>query len=281
MTTLRESFVDLLQAENLAVDAMAQNYASVYLPLADWLNQQHQNGMRIIGINGAQGSGKSTLCRLLALLLQQGFNKSVAVLSLDDFYLTREQRRKLTESIHPLLQTRGVPGTHDVDLAIATLKALKNGLPVTLPCFDKSQDDRASESAWPAIRHSADVVLFEGWCVGALPQTAAQLVKPVNSLEAQQDAQGIWRQYVNTKLAGEYQSLFALLDVLLMLKVPSFDKVYDWRALQESKLQQGMDSEQLHYFIMHYERLTRYMLDEMPQRADRVLQIGDDHQIVV
>lgn len=281
MTTLRESFVDLLQAENLAVDAMAQNYASVYLPLADWLNQQHQNGMRIIGINGAQGSGKSTLCKLLALLLQQGFNKSVAVLSLDDFYFTREQRCKLAQSIHPLLQTRGVPGTHDVALAIATLVSLKNGLPVTLPRFDKSQDDRASESAWPVIQHPVDIILFEGWCVGALPQTATQLEQPVNSLEAQQDTQGIWRQYVNTKLAGEYQSLFALVDVLLMLKVPSFDKVYDWRALQESKLQQGMSNEQLHYFIMHYERLTRHLLDEMPQRADRVLQIGDDHQIVV
>ena len=281
MTALHDLFMDFLQAEQLAVDAMAQNYASVYLPLADWLNQQHQNGMRIIGINSAQGSGKSTLCKLLALLLQQGFNKSVAVLSLDDFYLTREQRSELAQSIHPLLQTRGVPGTHDVTLAIATLESLKNGLPVSLPRFDKSQDDRASETTWPFIQHPVDIILFEGWCVAALPQTALQLVRPVNSLEAQQDAEGIWRQYVNTKLAGEYQSLFALLDVLLMLKVPSFDKVYDWRALQESKLQQGMDSEQLHYFIMHYERLTRYMLDEMPQRADRVLQIGDDHQIIV
>ncbi len=125
MTTLHDLFMDFLQAENLAVDAMAKNYAPVYFPLAQWLNQLHRNGRRLIGINGAQGSGKSTLCRLLALLLERGFSKSVAVLSLDDFYLTRDQREALAKQIHPLLQTRGVPGTHDVALAIATLDALQ------------------------------------------------------------------------------------------------------------------------------------------------------------
>lgn len=281
MTTLHDLFMDFLQAENLAVDAMAKNYAPVYLPLAQWLNQLNQNGQRLIGINGAQGSGKSTLCRLLALLLEHGFNKSVAVLSLDDFYLTRDQREALAKQIHPLLQTRGVPGTHDVALAIATLDALQNGLSVRLPRFDKSCDDRAAERTWVSIQQPVDIILFEGWCVGARPQTVEQLLAPQNELEATEDSQGVWRKYVNSRLAGEYQSLFGMLDVLLMLKVPSFEKVYAWRALQESRLQQGMKPDQLQRFIMHYERLTRSMLDELPQRADRVLQIGDDHQIIV
>lgn len=281
MTKLHDAFMAMLHAEHLAVDGMARNYAPVYLPLAQWLNQQQEQGKRIIGVNGAQGSGKSTLCKLLAVLLQHGFGKSVAVLSLDDFYLTRAQRGELAKNIHPLLQTRGVPGTHDVALAIAVLSALRQGESVSLPRFDKAQDDRVAESRWQCIDHPVDIVLFEGWCVGALPQPVDALQSPVNALEAQQDAQAVWRKYVNARLADEYQTLFGLLDGLLMLQVPSFDKVYEWRALQESKLDQGMNAAQLQHFIMHYERLTRYMLSEMPQRADRVLRIGNDHQIIV
>lgn len=281
MTKLRESFEKMLHAENLLVDLMMQNYASVYLPLAQWVNEQHESGNRIIGLNGAQGSGKSTLCKLLAMLLQQGFGKSVAVLSLDDFYLTHYQRGELARQIHPLLQTRGVPGTHDIALAVSVLTALKNDTSVSLPRFDKAQDDRLPEEQWQAVTQPVDIILFEGWCMGALPQTDDQLHEPVNDLESQEDSQGIWRQYVNVKLAGDYQALFTMLDMLVMLKVPSFEKVYEWRALQESVLHQGMSDTQLRRFIMHYQRLTVFMLEEMPQRADRVLKIGDDHQIVM
>ena len=282
MTTLFEAFVALLAAEGLADDNMSKNYLPVYLPLAQWLFQcNEQTGQRLIGINGAQGSGKSTLAKILALLLQQGFDKSVVVLSLDDFYLTRVQRDELAKRVHPLLQTRGVPGTHDVTLAIAVLTALKNAEPVRLPQFDKSVDDRVASSCWKTQDQPVDIILFEGWCVGALPQTNKQLQQPVNELEAQEDAQGVWRQFVNTRLATDYQTLFALLDTLLMLKVPSFDCVYVWRALQEGRLQQGMSQQQLRRFILHYERLTKHMLNEMPQRADKVLQVGEDHQIIV
>ena len=282
MTTLFEAFVALLTAEGLADDNMSKNYMPVYLPLAQWLFQRHeQTGQRLIGINGAQGSGKSTLAKILALLLQQGFDKSVVVLSLDDFYLTRVQRDELAKRVHPLLQTRGVPGTHDVTLAITVLTALKNAEPVMLPQFDKSVDDRVASSCWKTQDQPVDIILFEGWCVGALPQNNKQLQQPVNELEAQEDAQGVWRQFVNTRLATDYQTLFALLDTLLMLKVPSFDCVYVWRALQEGRLQQGMTKQQLRRFILHYERLTKHMLNEMPQRADKVLQVGVDHQIIV
>ena len=282
MTTLFEAFVASVAAEGLADSNMSKNYMPVYLPLAQWLFQCHeQTGQRLIGINGAQGSGKSTLARILALLLQHGFDKSVVVLSLDDFYLTRVQRDELAKRVHPLLQTRGVPGTHDVTLALAVLTALKNAEPVMLPQFDKSLDDRVASSCWKTLELPVDIILFEGWCVGALPQNNKQLQPPVNELEAQEDAQGVWRQFVNTQLATDYQTLFALLDTLLMLKVPSFDCVYAWRALQEIRLQQGMSQQQLRRFILHYERLTKHMLNEMPQRADKVLHVGEDHQIIV
>ncbi|MDQ1362765.1 MAG: D-glycerate 3-kinase [Pseudomonadota bacterium] len=277
--TVRDAVISLLQAENIPAEPVMNNLDSVYEPLAAWVHAQYQQGKKIIGISGAQGSGKSTLCKLLALLLQQCFGKSVVRLSLDDFYLTYAQRTGLAESVHPLLQTRGVPGTHDVGLAMAVLTALANGTPVSLPRFDKGRDDRVAENEWLSVNYPVDIILLEGWCVGATPQTAAQLQQPVNALEAQEDAQGLWRQYVNARLASGYQELFGMLDVLVMLKVPSFEKVHEWRALQESSLQQGMNAAQLQRFIMHYQRLTHHMLIEMPQRADLVLQIGEDHQV--
>ena len=287
MTTLQESFAALLLDQHLADSGLLQNYAAVYLPLAEQLVQwQQQLGQCVIGINGAQGSGKSTLSKILALLLQQGFAKSVVVLSLDDFYLTKAQRNHLAESVHPLLQTRGVPGTHDVMLAMQVLTALKAGTAIRLPRFDKSQDDRVAESYWPFIDlefrdRPVDIILFEGWCVAAQPQPTDQLQQPVNRLEAEEDTQMIWRSYVNQQLTTPYQTLFAQLDKLIMLQVPSFEYVYRWRESQERCLPKGMNAQQLQRFILHYERLTKYMLQEMPARADKVLVLGEDHQIVV
>lgn len=267
------------------MDAAAQRMTSVYLPLAQWLVQRQQQGARLIGINGAQGSGKSTLCKILVLLLQQQFGLRMAVLSLDDFYLTRAQRLHLAQTLHPLLQTRGVPGTHDVALAMEVLSALKAGRSTRAPVFDKALDDRVADAYWRDI-DQVDLVLFEGWCVAARPQPVAALIQPVNTLEAQEDTQGVWRGYVNQQLAQDYQRLFALLDALIMLKVPDFAKVFEWRALQEQKLRQrrgataqSMNAKALQRFIMHYERLTRSMLEEMPSRADVLLQIDDTHQI--
>ncbi len=132
------------------------------------------------------------------------------------------------------------------------------------------------------------MVLFEGWCVGARPQPEAELDKPINSLEAEEDKDARWRRYVNEQLAASYKQLFGRLDLLIMLKIPSFESVYEWRSLQERKLAASaadktashvMDEATLQRFIMHYERLTRYMLAEMPQRADIVLKLNSDHTI--
>lgn len=283
--TLHNAFVELLRSEALDMDAASQRMTSVYLPLAQWLVQRQQQGARVMGINGAQGSGKSTLCKILALLLQRQFGVRVAVLSLDDFYLTHVQRQQLAATVHPLLQTRGVPGTHDVTLAMSVLRALKAGQAARVPVFDKAVDDRVPEAQWRELE-SVDLVLFEGWCVAARPQAETELIRPVNALEAGEDAEAVWRGYVNQQLAQAYQRLFALLDALIMLKVPDFANVFDWRALQEQKLRQArgmtaqsMDHAQIRRFIMHYERLTRHMLQELPARADVLLHIDNNHQI--
>lgn len=255
------------------------------LQLAAWIaGRQERGATRIVGLSGGQGSGKSTLTALVASYLEQIYNRRVATLSLDDIYLSKTVRRQLARSTHPLLETRGVPGTHDIELGQALLDALGGPGVVTLPMFDKGQDDLAPESEWQQVAAPVDLVLFEGWCVGAPPQDDAALATPINALERDEDTGGKWRQHVNQALAGGYARLFARLDDNIFLQVPDFDAVRRWRQEQELRLLErtghGMHTEELEHFIAHYERLTRHMLEAMPRHADLLLELGQDHAIV-
>ncbi|XSG85280.1 MAG: hypothetical protein ACPW60_00815 [Methylohalobius sp. ZOD2] len=272
--------------------------APVYLPLAAWVAAQtgkvNAKTPRplILGINGAQGSGKSTVAALLATLLKEGFGLKAAGLSIDDLYLTRAEREKLARSVHPLLITRGVPGTHDVTLGIATLNTLKNarsGDRTPIPAFDKAVDDRKPKTEWPVWQGPVDVILFEGWCVGTRPQPEAALRESVNDLEKQEDSDGRWRRHVNDQLKGPYRCLFALLDRLLFLQAPDLDCVFRWRLQQERELAQRtctpssrpsrlMDESQLRRFLQHYERLTRWALADLPKHADAIMPLDRNHQ---
>jgi D-glycerate 3-kinase len=230
----------------------------------------------VVGVNGAQGSGKSTLCDFLARSLLPETGLRAATLSLDDLYLSRAARERLAQDVHPLFATRGVPGTHDVELGRAVLDRVTSGRPgeIRLPRFDKRNDDCAPIEAWPRLAVPVDVFLFEGWCIGAQPQDDAALAEPINVLEREEDSAGIWRGHVNEVLAGAYQGLFERIDLLVMLQPPSFEAVAANRALQERKLAESgekgrtMDAAALQRFMLHYERLTRHMFAEMPGRAD-------------
>jgi D-glycerate 3-kinase len=231
-----------------------------------------------VGICGAQGSGKSTLAGELRVLLEDDGLK-VVVLSIDDLYLTREMRAELGKSVHPLLRTRGVPGTHDIELGLRVLDALGGAGRVAIPAFDKSRDDRLLPTQWPQIQAPVDIILFEGWCVGAAPEPPSSLLTPMNDWEREFDPEGTWRRFVNAALAGRYQAMFSRIDLLILLEAPAFDVVFGWRLEQEQKLRetltkQGRDSAHtmsdadVLQFTRHYERLTRHILTEMPARAD-------------
>lgn len=260
-----------------------------YWPLAQHL-LDHQSSISVLGINGAQGTGKSTLASLLKLFLEVGAGLNVVALSLDDFYVTREERNTLARTVHPMLRVRGVPGTHDIQFASATIDALihaKPGTVVSLPRFDKSIDDRQSESAWPTATTPVDLIIFEGWCVGSMPENNAALQQSVNALETEHDQHRVWRHYVNEQLATNYQTLFTLMDGIVMLKAPSMKLILEWRWLQEKKLIDlkgdsgfgAMNQKQVQRFIQYYERLTRHNLIEMPSKADLVYHVDNDHGI--
>jgi D-glycerate 3-kinase len=239
----------------------------------------------VFGLCGAQGSGKSTLSEALAARARaEGIG--TAVLSLDDLYLPKAVRERLAEEIHPLLQTRGVPGTHEVALGVKAIASLEAGRAAALPRFDKGRDDRRPADEWEEAPPGTELLIFEGWCVGARPQEEEALTEPVNPLERDEDRQGIWRRYVNDHLAGEYQQLFGRIDILMLLAAPSFDVVHGWRVQQEHDLRTrsgptaGMSDEAIGRFIQHYERLTRHILSEMPQRADLLVRLDEDRSPV-
>lgn len=239
----------------------------------------------VVGVCGSQGSGKSTVCKTLTTRFSQA-GLQVANLSIDDLYLPLAERVTLAKHVHPLLRTRGVPGTHDTKLGVHTLHALAHGGRVPLPRFDKASDDRRPKAEWDSIEGPAQLVLFEGWCVGTRPQTLQALDQPVNALEANEDVGGRWRRYVNDALGGEYQGLFAKIDLLVLLAAPSFDVVLKWRTQQEQELRAQatgsgvMTDAELARFIQHYERITRHALIEMPARADLVVRLAPDRTVV-
>jgi len=132
------------------------------------------------------------------------------------------------------------------------------------------------------------LVILEGWCLGAQPQTEADLKQPINDLEQLEDDQGIWRQYINLALSGDYQQLFSMVDQLIMLRAPSFDAVFQWRWQQESKLLEKykdtdrsglMTEQQVLRFIQYFQRITEQSLREMPSRSQHVFQLELDRQI--
>lgn len=275
-----------IQAHQLPAE-YADIAAQWFYPLAQSLVEQYHQQQQplIIGLNGTQGSGKSTLASLLVTIFENAFGLSALAISMDDFYLTLDERQQLAHTIHPLLRTRGVPGTHDTQQAIDVLTSFKNNdLPVTVPRFNKATDDREKET--DTLDKTVDIVIFEGWCVGTTPQDTDALLPAINALESNEDIDGEWRSYVNTQLAGAYQKLFALLDTIIMLKAPSFDCVYQWRLEQEDKLRSKagdvdkvMDAADIARFIQFFQRLTEHTLNTLPASADYVFSMDAARQI--
>lgn len=289
-TAFRAKLKELMLDENLMEDL-----DRIYLPMANLIHTglNVEDKTQIIGVNGAQGAGKTTFSALLKVVLEIQYNMKVVSFSIDDFYLTRAEREKLAQEVHPLLITRGVPGTHNVHLCEEVISSLCMASPKTetiIPRFNKAVDDPFPQSQWDSFVGRPNVILFDGWFMGAVEQKETELLTPINDLERNEDPYCVWRRYVNSQLKDNYKSLFDKIDILVMLKVPSFDKVYEWRTLQENKLRMKtegqknlrvMTDDELKRFISHYERLTRFMLKEMPSRADMLFNVSADHRICI
>ena len=290
------AFINQFINDNQLSDSFFAQANDYYIPLADKLfnisslHERANHSPFYLGINGAQGSGKSTLTLFLSRYLQQEYSLKVANISLDDFYLSQRQRQQLAVDVHPLFETRGVPGTHDLGLLQDTLnRARQNKSSIALPRFDKATDNPLDSKLWPKINLPVDIVILEGWCWGVSPQTQEQLVNPLNQLEQQRDSELTWRKYVNRQLKEYYQPLYEMMDHWLMLKAPSFDCVANWRWQQEqhlalsvpnSKQSQLMTKKQVFDFVQFFQRLTEQGLKTLPEKCDDVLLLDSSRNIL-
>ena len=260
-----------------------------YLPISKMIKDEYNKKKKtvVIGLTGGQGTGKSTISNILKIILKEIYNLETVIFSIDDFYKTLQERKKMSKKISSLFLTRGVPGTHDTKMLYKCIKNLKANKikKMSIPRFDKSIDDRLQKNKWLKIKKKPNIVIFEGWCVGATAQKNKDLNFPINKLEKQKDDKKIWRHKVNLELKKNYKKIFNLIDKLVFLKVPSFKYVFKWRLLQEKKLRitskgnKTMNNKQIKKFVMFYERITKVMLKTLTKKADAVISIDKRHRL--
>jgi D-glycerate 3-kinase len=279
-----------ISAERLpeSYKTLAKTY---YLPILATIvaKQKESKKQLVVGINGTQGSGKSTVSALFVAALKSIYGITAYSISIDDFYLTKAERIALAEKVHPLLRTRGVPGTHDIELANDTLDKLAAQKPTSIPRFNKATDDRHGPKNFSLADEPADIIILEGWCVGATPQSSIALEAPANPFEKEKDPDGTWRQYANQCLQELYTPLFNRIDCMVMLKAPSFDSVYRWRVQQEEKLAESlgpnddrsglMSAAQILDFIQGYQRLTDHILATLPSQSHFLIELDDNRKV--
>ena len=269
------------------VDKMGK-LKTFYLPLSKWIYSVYQKDKKtkIIGLSGGQGAGKSTITSILKLIFKKKYGLDLCVFSIDDFYKTKAERIKMSKKIHPLFATRGVPGTHDIKLLNKVIQKLKKKKfkSVLIPKFDKSTDDRFKKIKWQKIKKIPDIILLEGWCVGAIQQKKSELLRPINIIEKKLDKRLIWRNKVNNLLKNEYKKLFNKIDKLVYLKAPDFNQIFKWRLLQEQKLKltskskKTMSKTQIKEFIMFYERITKHMMKNFSKISDLTVFLDKNHR---
>ena len=275
---------------NKSISTHNKNLKKIYIPIAFWINNKWKKKGKtlLVGLSASQGSGKTTVAAILSIILKIFFKRSTCVISIDDFYKTLSDRRKMAENKHLLFKTRGVPGTHDIGLIKNFFAATKKKKfkKIKLPKFNKSIDDRLKKNNWHNIKKKPEIVILEGWCVGAKAKSNSSLQKPINFLEKNEDKNLIWRKFVNDRLKKEYKSVFAMIDHFIFMKVPNFKMVFKWRLLQEKKLKKKsnykrkiMSYREIERFIMFYQRITLQMMKDLSKSASIVMFLKKNHEI--
>ena len=289
---VKNKYLKFLKSQEILTEPFRDKVGQLnnfFLPMSKMIHNGYLKNKKtqVIGLTGGQGSGKSTISNILKIILKESFSLKTVIFSIDDFYKTLKQRENMSKNISPLFTTRGVPGTHDTKMLLSTIKALKKTRfkKILIPKFNKGFDDRTSKNKWLRVNKKPNIVIFEGWCVGAEPQKKKDLLVPVNALEKHEDKKKIWRNRVNNELKKDYKKVFKLLDKIIFLRVPSFKHVFKWRLLQEKKLRitskgkKTMSDNQIKNFIMFYERLTKHMLKKLVYKADTVIKIDTKHRL--
>ena len=264
---------------------------SFLIPICFWLAKNaNKKKPYFVGLAGGQGTGKTTISSIIKIILEKYFKMKVFKISIDDFYKTRKERFNLSKKVHPMLLIRGVPGTHDINMMLDFFKKLKSKKfkKIKLPNFNKAIDDRFPKNKWNTINQRPDVIIFEGWCVGARAEANKTLKKSINSMEKANDQKLIWRKYVNQQLKNKYKKLYSQLNCMIYLKAKNFSLLQKWRLKQEHKLRLKTKKKGGHKimrkgdvinFMQTYQRITQNMFKNMPKYASIILNLNSNHQI--
>jgi len=285
-----DAFIDKHKLDQDYKNKVIEHYNPMIQSYINIKNNNHADPV-IIGVNGCQGSGKSTVSEYMGLYIEKNTDYKTVVFSLDDFYLTKHNREMNAQNIHPLLSVRGVPGTHDTKLLQRVINQLKSGQPAHIPKFNKALDEVEPKENWTVVDHRVDFVIIEGWCLGVSAQNDAELKEPVNALEKNEDVDGVWRTYVNNVIKQDYKKIYDNVEHWVVLKAPSFSTVYKWRKEQEDKLRfklskvsmeeksNIMSDEQVLRFIQFFERLTTHGFKTLPDIADFCFELDENRDI--
>ena len=262
---------------------------SFLIPLCFWISKKTEKKKPyFVGLAGGQGTGKTTISSLIRIILTKHFRLNVFRISIDDFYKTRKERINLSKRVHPMLLTRGVPGTHDINMMLNFFRKSKSKKfkRLKLPTFNKAIDDRFNKKRWYDLKKRPDVIIFEGWCVGAKSEKNTSLKNTINSLEKAKDQKQIWRKYVNHQLKSKYKNLYSQLNCLIYLKAKNFSLLQKWRLKQERKLwikskvkSKIMSRGDVLNFMQTYQRITQNMFKNMPKYASVIFNLNSNHQI--
>lgn len=258
----------------------------LWLPLSIKLAQHRQKLGRplIQGIVGGQGTGKTTMCQVLGLILDHLGYRSLC-LSLDDLYKTYSDRLALTKQ-DPRLIWRGPPGTHDLDLGLNLLDQIRQGeSPVQVPRFDKSAYNGAGDRTTPEIVTDIDIVLFEGWFVGVRPINPDLFNHAPPPICTAEDR--VFARDMNQRLS-DYLPLWERLDSLMVLYPTDYRCSMVWRKQAEQQMiatgKLGMSDAEIEEFVNYFWRslhpeLFITPLVKSPTAADVVISIDPDHGI--
>ena len=261
------------------------NLERLWLPLASDLATERNalNRTLIPGILGGQGTGKSTLCKILKLILND-WGISVATLSIDDLYKTYEERQALQAQDSRLLW-RGPPGTHDVQSGleiIAQCLETDNRIEISLPRFDKSLHEGKGDRIDPIIILKPDILLFEGWFVGVRPIPESLFGNPPAPIITSDDKQ--FAINCNQRLQT-YVPLWDKLDSLVVLYPEDYRLSMQWRKDAEHQMiatgKTGMRDEEIERFVEYFWKALHpeLFITTLTNTADLVVEIKCDRSL--
>ena len=244
---------------------MEKFYLELYKQIKAWKANSPKRTF-VVGVNGSQGIGKTFLCASLVKKFAEKNIKAVTV-SIDDFYVTREEQIELSKTGNPYQEERGWPGTHDIGLGEKTLFELINSTgKVKVPIYDKSLHEgkggRVKEEDWKIVETPVDIILLEGWMLGFTPR---------------EDITDPHLDFINQKL-HEYHAWYKYIDAFIFLIPENINYFVDWRVEAEENMKKsgksGMAEEEVRRyiskFIIAYEL---YLPDLKPPIAGPVLKI--------